>query len=478
MSTQFPVIGVTAEDLIRASPQWAFTPAPAPAANEENPTSRFRSGRSTTTRDSGGGTTIDAGGSRFRSSSGNSQGRAFIQLTRATSAEIRRGRNPQKNSAQMASAARSTRNFFASTRKTGSTRNLEKNRNIIASSARKLVSISAGSTASRSTSVGILNSIRAMPPRTNGGTGTGTGNPGGGVSRRDREAIGQRLKDVVEAHMANIRSSLTRAEELRKEMNRLIGERDFVVQKLSVEIIDKAPVKIADKVMSAQQKLLNLDSQLGALKAEYDVYDSSVREQSMFINRVLTFGPEAVDTGTLPPVSAYPTNFPSGLRGQGSTGAFFKFFQVPDAWATDAKDPAMHWLNEWERFSEEYRDYSLSLEKNEEKNRMAVASFLGERKKRVEENPMEWMDTETLVAAKMFMSELLEESSYLVNQGANQSLALDSVTLQNLKDSSSESQEALAEVMGLTQELLKAAPQSYADNPEVWLGMLPDILLF
>ncbi len=489
MSTPFPVVGVTAEDLIRASPQWAFTPAPAPAGagpggDSDTPVSRFRSGGGTSTaRSSGSGSSdLTNGSSRFRSSTTGQQGRAFVQLTRATSSEIRRGRNPQKNSAQMASAARSTRNFFGASRRKVTPSELKKGRTAIASSARRLVSISAGSTASRSSSGNVLSSIRALPPRSNPASGGGGGGVGG-VSRRDREIIGQQLKAIVDGHLTNIRFSMGKADELRQELMRKMTERDFIVQKLAVEIVDKAPVKIGDKVMSAQQKLLNIDGELGALKAQYDVYEGTVREQSMFINRVLTFGIQGAQAGSLPELSNVPSNFPSGLRGASTSGArgaffnFFRLFQLPEAWAA-AVDADTHWLNEWERFVGEYGAYAESRAAVDEENRRAVSRFLNDRTGKVEATPLVWMNTETLLSAKMFMSEVLEESEHLVGEASTKILKLDPMTFQNLKESREESQAALVEVIGATQDILKATPASYADNPEVWLGMLPDLLLY
>ena len=480
ITTPFPVVGVTAEDLIRGSPQSAFTPTTTPTTpgTVDPGNSRFRTGggSTTTTRSGGADESGTGGGSRFR---GQSQGRAFIQLTRATSSDIRRGKNAQKNSAQMASAARSTRNFFQNARRTVVKSDLSAGRKTIATSARRLVSISAGARASRTSSGSILSSIRSLPTRSNPNSSSG-GSGGSTVSRREREAIGQQLKAMIDNNLANIKSSITAADEIKKEMTRLISERDRIVQILAVDILDKAPMKIADKVMAAQQKLLNLDAQLGASKAQWDVYDSAVREQTMFIQRVLTFGPNATGSG-LPEISNFPNNYPAGIRGSSSSttnGAFFRLFDFAEAWAAPAVDPSTHWVKELNRFIEEYADYASSRERADDDSRVAVANFLNKRAQRVEAEPMLWMDTDTLLSAQMFMGELAEESDYLVNLDTQGSLKLDEVSRSNMGEAKIESVEALIEVTKTAKDLLKAKPASYEDNSEVWLGMLPDLLMF
>ncbi len=223
------------------------------------------------------------------------------------------------------------------------------------------------------------------------------------------------------------------------------------------------------------------------------------------MNRLLTFGPANFEIniegsggggrGTTRGSSGGTSReMPEGLGGgRGDTrrttwnrseGAWERLLSalnpIANAWATSVKavqEFELFYAAEWERFVQQYGEYVEGLRKDDEANAREAAQLIATRKELVTPDTYTVIDPETLTAIEMFLSELEQETEFLLEgQRARQfQIPNDALThIQEARRNALKAQDLWAEAQVMA---VKLRPKSYEEDEALWWGFLPEILL-
>ncbi|MEO5668685.1 MAG: hypothetical protein ABIR96_11550 [Bdellovibrionota bacterium] len=501
VATGLPMQGITADEYLMLTPTPGLDNYSTGANNTRTtvrPTNASVGAR--------GGARSTAGATAFqskvvRSESGVEKGQELVNSVRVSSSNIRNNDRSEFYASRLNMGAKNTLGFL----QTGVARS-----KIIRSSSssdttqtndvRRMVLRSTGTRASRTTSEGILGSLNngtsSTPTTTGNITDIGAQN----------EAVQAQVKVTVQKYLDNIELTRTKAEAARIEILRLVGQYDSVMGEVSIDIQNQPPKKIAARIAEGRSDQMDLVNQLGVKRAEFDAYQAAINEQSSALSRLVTFGPmngeisldgasrgttRGTSTGTTTGTS---TTMPSGLdtSGRGSTrGAWNRtngfadqlwavLNPISSAWAATRMSGAefqRFYASEWKRFVSQYGDYVEGLRKADMANSREAAQLISARKKSITLDNYTVIDVDTMTTIDMFLSELDEETGFLLDGQRDKQFKLSNDVIgkvQETRKNALKARDAWAEAQVVA---FKEQPKSYEQDARLWWGFLPTILL-
>lgn len=432
---------------------------------------------------------------------GLANGSGLATGTRSLAAEISRGKSVLKNVSTLRSGAANTRKLVGTmsannAKAPAATRRslMAKNAVIVRSSVRNL----ATAKISRTTSEGILGSLRGRV----GGTTTGV--PTGGIATLDQikqasEAERKRIELLARQYIDNIQLALKRSEEARVKIVNWIGERDLAAQQALNDMINMSPKKQSERMSTLRRELAEKDKAISAIKAEYDTYQSSILEQSSMVQNLMAFGPKAANYpgyGGTSSGTGRGTNSTSSGTGRGawldpklsmpklmdwlspireafaSTGAGGRVGAV-------SEDPVV-WFREWDKF---LKDYGAEVELKRQKEigfTREMGKLVQARMEGITPETVTDSDTEVLTAADMYVHALEDETRDLIQaadlKGPDQ-LNIDGNSLALLRQAREEAAAARGDLERLSLQYRDSYPLTTDDNPEAWWALVPELLV-
>jgi hypothetical protein len=498
VSTGLPGRALTADEFLM------MTPTPG-LENIDTTAGELRTAGRTTNAASGvrlGSRTTAGAGSLLaaqisRSERGVRQGQGLVQSVRTASAEIRNGNQAEYYSERLRTGARETSNVLATSvsRVQNLPASAQSQRNQQTDVARNQVLRSVGTSASRTTSEGILNGLQ------------GRGTPPSSVSdvgQRNRQ-VREEVKAQIQKHLNNIEDTRKKGEQARAEILRLVAEHDSKMLELEMEIQGKPPATIQQKIASKRQELLEVVKQIGVYKASYDAYQAAILEQNSALHRLATFGPQNMELriggrgdtrGASSTASGVDTSgMPAGYTpaGRGSVqGAWLlpkdswlqnlwtQLNPIATAWASSRSallSAEEYWASEWKRFVSQYETYVQGRRRADEANSREAAKLVAARKASIDRDSYMHIDLETLTTMDMFISELEQETEFLLDGHRSRQFVLSPAVLRDLQIAREEATKARqswaqAQVLGFQQ-----MPRSYEQSPELWWGLLTQVFM-
>jgi uncharacterized protein YciI len=502
VSTGLPMNGITADEYLM------LTPTPGLDSYSVASNGMRTTGRPTNA-ESGPRLGNRSGGSQSgtvfnkvsRSNSGVEKGQQLVSSVRSASSSIRNNDRSPYYANRLSMGAKSTLGFL----QTGVSRSKVLGTSSSATETdgvRRMVLRTAATGASRTTSEGILGSLNGA------GTTTTTGNSGTGSITdigAKNEAVKAQVKVMVEKMLSNIEYTRTKAEESRIAAMRLASEFDTAYGEMRLKAANQPPKKIQQAIsefMTEQRDLINR----GAVKrAEYDAYQAAILEQSSALSRLVTFGPmngeinaDAVGGGrgtTRGSSTSSGSSMPSGLdtSGRGSTrgawnapkpDAMDKLWAmlnpIASAWAATtaaASDFELYYAKEWKRFVTQFGEYVEGLRKADADNGREAAQLIAARKKSITLENYAVIDADTMTTIDMFLSELEAETDYLLEGQRNKQFKLSGEVLNKIQEARQDTLKA-RDAWGEAQvAAFRLQPKALEDDPFVWWGFLPSIVL-
>ncbi len=404
--------------------------------------------------------------------------------TRKLASNISQGKNSMQAANILRSGAQKTRSLASTMSSNNKKLGSAKSRSLMAQSAgtaRNLSRSLTGAKASRSTSQSILNSLN--------GRGQGPNTPTMDDAKQQNEAERRRIEKLIQAYTDNIELAKKKSVEVAKKIQTLILERDAAVSDIMGDIINKPPKTQAKKVQNLRMELLAKDKELGALKAEYDVYNNSVADQASLIQNLLVFGNKAANFpgwGGANSPNKLPGGFPSATGGgRGSTSwlaPWEKIWLPASAWAAPSKETAFgterEWATAWDKFKKDVAKYvDLRLSQEKDLSTQALAAFRA-RQKSITETTATDSDSETMVIMESYMSAIDEETSDLLEANTSGKVPLEKGVAESLRRAQDEARGAREVLQAISLQYKDSYPLTYEDNPEVWWGMVPELLIY
>jgi|GEM_PF-3033760 len=425
------------------------------------------------------------------------RGQDLTQAVRSSSSNIRNNNQPDYFASRMLMGSKSTSGFLAtgvSRSRIISSKDAQASRSQTASRARQTVLRSVGTTASRSTSEGILGDLDKTT------SNLGSVNTVGQQNAQVREEV----KGNIQKYLNNIESTRSKAEQTRLSIASLVADYDAKVEELTLEIQDLPPKQIAEKIAAKRSEMFQITKNLGIKKAEYDAYQAAVMEQNSALMRLSTFGPQnlsttiggrgAVSTGKTSSsrVSGVDTSGMPNGRGNVQNTSFYdkpispvdRFWAMlnplPQAYAVDIKAKEAFekfWNSEWRRFVGQYGDYVAGRRKVDRANAVEAAQLVAAHKKQITPESYSFIDQGTLLTIDMYLSELEQETAFLIEGNTTEQFRLTPSVLNRVQEARAESSKARESWILAQKEHLKIIPKSYEDDPDLWMGFLPQIFI-
>lgn len=425
------------------------------------------------------------------------RGQELALAVRESSSNIRNDNQAEYYATRLARGAQSTRKFLENgvsrSSKISTPKALERQKQD-ASRARDTVLRSVGTTASRSTSQGILNGLRNVQ-----NTAMRAVDSVGEQNRKVKDAV----KGQIQGILNNIDLARVKAEEARASIMKMVATYDQKVAELTQEIDGKAPKKIGALIQAKRTELFELVKTMGTKKAEFDGLQAQILEQNSALMRIASFGPQGTDLATSG--SRGSLNTPTNVNGvdtsgmpqgrgtlQSNTGyfekrplsGFEKFMEFmnpfPDAFAVGVKaqeEFERFWNSEWKRFVSQYGDYVESRQKVEKNIANEAAKLVAVRNRSVTEENYDFIDQRTLLTADLYISELEEESEFLIQGQKSGQIRMQQPVLSRILETRQDTLKAREAWIAAQNEHLKIIPKSYEDDPELWWGFVPQIFI-
>ena len=490
---------------------------PAPGLDNFDSVSRNRTGISTVNSQAGPRSDVSrnvmrTGASGYAvvsaASRGVEQGQSLSRAVRQSSSDIRKGQNAQLGATRMQSGASNTRRFIAKgldrSRMTSSSAR-RAGRAETANKVSRVVMRTTGTSASRSTGQGLLGQLGQI-----GGQQQGLGDIGN-VGANVRK-VQNSVKQTIQSRINNINLARTKSEEAHKNILSLIAQYDGIVADTAIDMRDKSAKKISGIMKESQAQLYEITRQLGVKKAEYDAYQAAILSENSALSRLATFGPQnynfiapgqsgsgrgtASDSSSSPALDAVnagamPNGLPSGGRGnvtlntwdqEGTAWAKLLHFMNPvgNAWAktkmSDAEYDAF-WMQEWRRFKHEFEGYVIGQAQQENQMAVEAAELIAARNASITEETYDYVDYDTIVTMDIYLNELEEESRFLVDGHKQGDFKLTGAVLDTVMKANVEAKASQQLLTEMQIENFKSLPKSFEDDPNLWYGLLPEVLL-
>lgn len=491
VSTGLPGVGITADDYIRMMPAPGLENINV-GANQSRTSVRVANAQSGT-RLGGRSSTLSTGVSRSNGAA-IERGQGLAQAVRTSSANIRNNKQSDYYSSRMLMGAKNTGSFLStgvSRSRVISTADAQNARKQEASVARDRFLRSVGTRASRTTSEGILNDLDRSNSKIRSVDTVG---------QRNRQ-IRDEVKVMVQKYLDNIESTRVKAENVRRSIATLVADYDAKVAELELEIKDLPPKQIAEKISAKQAELFQITKELGVKKAEYDGYQAAIMTQNSALTRLVTFGPTnlSITTGGRGTSrgagsstrSDDTSGMPAGRGGVRQTSWLEKpqtpterlwslLNPFPFAYADSIKDQEAweaHWNAEWKRFVSQFADYVADRRKVDQENRKEAARLVAARKNAITPENYTFIDQGTLLTIDMFLSELEQETAFMIEGQTAGHFQLQPSVLKRIQETRLETNKARESWIEAQKQQMKILPKSYQDDPDLWWGLMTQVFM-
>ncbi len=442
-------------------------------------------------------------------SRGVTQGKALSKAVRQSSSDIRKGQNAQLSATRMRSGASNTRRFIA--KGLDRTRSKTPAARIAAqtSSARnvsRVVLRASGTSASRSTGQGLLGDLSRMNQNNNG---LGDIGDVGAQNRQVRDDV----KKTIQARLNNIELARGKSESSQMGILQLIAKYDGIIADTTISIRGKAAKKIAEIMKSTQAQLVDITRQLGVKKMEYDTYQAAILSENSALSRLATFGPSnysfiapgqsgsgrgtASSSGARSPATdaVNAGSMPSGLAGGGRGSVTLKSWNdedsawdkllhfmspVENAWAKTFKNDQEYeafWAQEWRRFNREFEGYVIGQAEQENLIAVEASKLIAARNSKITEETYDNIDHDTMVTMDIFLDELEGETDFLIEGHKQNDFKLTGAVLDTVMKASVDAKASRQLLDEYQIEKFNSLPKSYEEDPSIWYGLLPAVLL-
>jgi hypothetical protein len=414
---------------------------------------------------------------------GLTAGRGLAQGARTLSSNISSGVRTRESVTSLRSGASNTRtlakNILTNTSKLSvSERRLAASKS--AKNAQTAVRALTGSTGSRTTAQGVLNGLKGR-----GGTGVAPDNSLDQTLEKKRK----QMERLANSYIENIKTAQARAETARLKIIELIGQRDEISGKVLGDIINKPARTQAKRVEEARKRILEVDKQIGIIKAEYDVYSDSMLESASLIKQLAAFGTRAPNFGGAGGQndprnlnSSFPQAPPSSGRGRSTLIDIFEALLLPrTAWAIQPGfgqyADGQEWNAAYDTFVSRVEAYVELRRRDESTARTAAYKALMDRSSAITTANATDVDTEMLIAMDLYSDSLASESQDLIARVQKSQITLDSNEISDLGRIRTDALETQESIQGIYLLYKDTIPQTAEDNPEAWWGMVEDALL-
>jgi hypothetical protein len=488
ISTGLPMAGMTADDYLMLTPTPGLDSYSVGANNLRTVANPRNMGGAANSRTQNGITNLQT--KVVRSNSGVEKGQQLVGAVRSASNSIRTNDRSSYYANRLSLGAKNTQAFLA----TSVTRSKTLNRTADAASTdnvRRMVLRSTGTRASRTTGEGILSGLNT------GSTGT-TGNITDIGAQN--EAVRADVKNQIQKILDQIEATRVAGEAARTAGLKLTSDYDTLVGELMIDVDQKAPKKIAAKIKESTVERKRLITEMGVQRATYDAAQAKILELNSALMRLATFGPVGtqLDVGTAgrgSTTNGNGTSMPAGLggstNGRGTTRTtqnsrdwldrmVAAFNPISTAWAA-AKDSAQDferfYASEWRRFKKQYGEYVERLRQADRANAREAALIIASRNKALTKDTYNLIDAETLISMDMFLSEIDGEAEFLLDGHRSKQFKLGNDVVGKIQEARQSAQAAQDLLLEAHIQSLKNAPKSYEQDPQAWVGFLPQILL-
>jgi hypothetical protein len=440
------------------------------------------------------GRAASRGGRSYR---GLAQGASLVTGTRRLAGNIVSGRNTVQSAATLRSGASNTRRLaetmVSNNRALGANGSRQANARS-AATARVSTRALAGTRASRTTAESMANRVAGRGSRVDSTSPRGPGVDVVDNRRRANEQERRRIEQLIRLYQSNIEEAVTKSQSVQIKIQEKIAERDAKVNGLMEQIINKAPRTQAKKIQETRLELMNLDKELASMKAEYDVFASSVADQAALIQTLVMFGPEAPNFpgfGGRPNPRGFPTVNTGGSRGSpGRSGSldrygdlwaqWFADFWIRSAWAATARNlfgSEDAWAEAWQKFQEDLTGYANLRAREDQQQTRELVKAWKERSASITEKSARDFDTDTLTTMEMYSQALVEELGDLSNRSTRRELQLDKTSFDILSQARVDAEAALEALDTVALQYRDSMPKSDEDNPEVWWSMAQELMV-
>ena len=153
---------------------------------------------------------------------------------------------------------------------------------------------------------------------------------------------------------------------------------------------------------------------------------------------------------------------------------------IATAWAATAavaSDFELHYAKEWKRFVTQFGEYVEGLRKADANNVREAAQLIASRKKSITLENYSVIDADTMTSIDMFLSELESETEFLLEGQRNKQFQLSGEVLNKIQEARQDTLKA-RDAWGEAQvAAFRLQPKALEDDPFVWWGFLPSIVL-